>query len=114
MIAQTTATQITQPEPTEEEIRQRAYQLWLAEGQAPGRDLDYWLAARESLQREAAGKNALAGTESNPLGAKQPDKPVVTRRGSKSAQAVELNTSNRSLATESATSGHSRKVRLQH
>ena len=37
-------------EPTEDEIRHEAYLLWLADGRAPGRELEHWHAARETLR----------------------------------------------------------------
>jgi hypothetical protein len=36
----------------EEEIRGRAYQIYLERGEQPGRDLDDWLQAERELQRE--------------------------------------------------------------
>lgn len=41
------------PEPPEGDIRQRAFALWLNDGQVHGRDLDHWLAARQLLLHEA-------------------------------------------------------------
>jgi hypothetical protein len=37
-------------EPTEDEIRHEAYLLWLADGRPPGRELEHWHAARETLR----------------------------------------------------------------
>jgi len=37
-------------QPTEEEIRQRAYEIFLARGSAPGHDLDDWLQAEGELR----------------------------------------------------------------
>jgi hypothetical protein len=39
--------------PTDEQIRTRAYYLWEADGRPQNRDWDYWLKAREQLEREA-------------------------------------------------------------
>jgi hypothetical protein len=38
----------------EECIRERAYRIWIEEGQPEGRDLDHWLRARGELERKAA------------------------------------------------------------
>ncbi len=46
-------------EPTEDEIREHAYQLWLKNGQPEGRDLEHWFSAREALKL-----NATAHTQS--------------------------------------------------
>lgn len=35
-------------------IRSRAYQFWKAEGELPGRDLDYWLKAEAEVKAVAA------------------------------------------------------------
>lgn len=39
-------------EPREEDIRLRAYQLWLADGQVHGHELEHWFAARQLLMDE--------------------------------------------------------------
>ncbi len=39
--------QMTQP--TEEQIRTRAYYLWEADGRPQGRDWDYWMKAKSEL-----------------------------------------------------------------
>ncbi|GGC83622.1 DUF2934 domain-containing protein [Chelatococcus reniformis] len=36
----------------ESRIRERAYQLWCEEGFAPGRELDHWIRARDSIELE--------------------------------------------------------------
>jgi hypothetical protein len=41
-------------DPSEEEINKEAYYLWLADGRPEGRDLDYWLAAKELLRHRHA------------------------------------------------------------
>ena len=40
--------------PTEDQIRQRAYEIFLAEGGQPGNDLGNWLRAEEELQAPTA------------------------------------------------------------
>jgi len=45
---------ITHHEPTEEQIQKEAYYLWYADGCPSGRDLDYWLAAKELLRHRHA------------------------------------------------------------
>jgi hypothetical protein len=37
--------------PTEDDIRMRAYQLYLERGRAPGRDFDDWLSAERELRK---------------------------------------------------------------
>jgi hypothetical protein len=53
MSAETKSAEWIPPEPAEENIRLLAYQLWLNDGQAHGRDLDHWLTARQLLLHEA-------------------------------------------------------------
>ena len=38
---------------TDEQIRQRAYELYLEEGCQAGKDLEYWLRAEAELDRKA-------------------------------------------------------------
>ena len=45
---------IVEHDPSEEDIRKEAYYLWLADARPEGRDLDYWLAARELLRHRHA------------------------------------------------------------
>jgi hypothetical protein len=45
---------MTRPSPiTEERIRERAYRLWIEEGQPQGKDAEHWEKARELLALEA-------------------------------------------------------------
>ncbi len=39
--------------PTEEQVRERAHAIWLADGMPEGREVDHWLRARRELEREA-------------------------------------------------------------
>jgi len=39
--------------PTEEEVRERAHKIWVAEGMPEGREVDHWMRARRELEREA-------------------------------------------------------------
>jgi hypothetical protein len=48
--AESTSAEIGNPGP-EEEIRLRAYELYLERGEQPGCDLDDWLQAERELQR---------------------------------------------------------------
>jgi hypothetical protein len=57
-------------EPTEDEIREHAYQLWLQNGQPEGRDLEHWFSAREALAQNARVRRAPAS-----------QRPVVTVKG---------------------------------
>jgi len=38
----------------DDQIRERAYVIWIEEGQPHGRDLEHWLRARDELLRSAA------------------------------------------------------------
>jgi hypothetical protein len=38
----------------EEEIRKRAYAIWLNEGQGDGRDLEYWREAEMQIEKETS------------------------------------------------------------
>ena len=38
----------------EQRIRDRAYAIWIAEGQPDGRDVEHWLLARGEIERDAA------------------------------------------------------------
>ena len=48
--ANVTSSEIGNPVP-EEEIRRRAYEIYLERGEQPGCDLDDWLQAERELQR---------------------------------------------------------------
>ncbi len=39
-----------EPPPTDDEVRVRAYQIFLARGAVPGRDLEDWLQAERELR----------------------------------------------------------------
>ncbi len=39
--------------PTEDEVRERAHEIWVAEGTPEGREVDHWMRARRELEREA-------------------------------------------------------------
>ncbi len=41
-------------QPTQEEIRQRAHEIYLARGGTPGNELEDWLRAEEQLKQERA------------------------------------------------------------
>jgi hypothetical protein len=51
---ETTLAEIGNPAP-QEEIRRRAYELYLERGEQPGYDLDDWLQAERELQRGELG-----------------------------------------------------------
>lgn len=40
------------PEPSEQEIRERAHQLWERAGKPEGRDDEFWQAAEQELRNE--------------------------------------------------------------
>ena len=43
--------------PTPEQIRQRAHEIFLTRGGAPGQELDDWLRAEQELKQGRAGAN---------------------------------------------------------
>lgn len=53
---QTNVKQMPASAPTADEIAQRAYEIFLARGGEPGRDLDDWLQAESELLREHAAR----------------------------------------------------------
>jgi hypothetical protein len=61
-----------------DQIRERAYQLWQADGCPEGLALDYWLRAEADLAGEAdAGDPAIAGDDKPPA---PMDEPVMPRQ----------------------------------
>lgn len=44
-------------QPSEAEIRQEAYRLYLNSGCVPGHDLEHWLAAKARLQAEESARS---------------------------------------------------------
>jgi hypothetical protein len=46
------------PDPTPEQIRQRAYELWEAAGRPGGREQEFWHEAERELQNSDPGDNA--------------------------------------------------------
>jgi hypothetical protein len=42
--------------PLEDEVRQRAYELYLSRGSEPGSELDDWFRAEQELQQAPTGK----------------------------------------------------------
>jgi hypothetical protein len=80
-------------EPTEAEIRERAYQLWLAEGRPEGRDQEHWQAARLALLNEALEKGqVLAGSGPDST---HPLKATVKLRGGPGGQPLKVDASPR-------------------
>ncbi|MBV9246620.1 MAG: DUF2934 domain-containing protein [Methylobacteriaceae bacterium] len=50
----------------EQQVRQRAYELWLVDGKAEGRDLDYWYAAEDEIMRGREPATAPAAKKARP------------------------------------------------
>lgn len=51
----------------EHRVRERAYQLWEADGKPHGRDVEYWQRARELIAMEdSAGSGMLPNPQSHP------------------------------------------------
>jgi len=46
--------------PTEEQIRQRAYELYLEGGRQPGKEVEHWLLAEAELNRSPQQKTSPA------------------------------------------------------
>jgi hypothetical protein len=44
--------------PSEQSIRERAYQLWEQDGRPDGRSIDYWLQAARELEEEEVARSA--------------------------------------------------------
>ena len=59
-------------------IRSRAYQYWKAEGELPGRELDYWLKAEAEVKAVAAPAKKTATSS-----AKSPARKPATRTKAK-------------------------------
>ena len=49
--------------PTDEQIRERAYEIYLQRGAAPGQEVEDWLAAEQELTELAGAKTSWIGTE---------------------------------------------------
>jgi hypothetical protein len=49
--------------PTDEQIRERAYEIYLQRGCAPGQDVDDWLAAEQELTGLTGAEISWIGTE---------------------------------------------------
>jgi hypothetical protein len=45
----------------EDRIRNRAYELWEAEGRPEGREVDHWLRAAQEVSGEVAGETTAVG-----------------------------------------------------
>jgi len=50
---------------TEERIRERAFQIWIEEGQPKGRELNHWEKAKAEIAAE--DKHGFIGQRSDPL-----------------------------------------------
>lgn len=73
---------------TEEQIRERAYQIWEREGEPHGRNLEHWLQAHWELMNEAAAKDG-ATKEAPCAPAATEEKPKPARRTAKAKAAPE-------------------------
>jgi len=54
--------EVTDMNDVEQRIRERAYQLWEENGRPEGRDVDYWLQAREEIEPFYKEGDATAGS----------------------------------------------------
>jgi hypothetical protein len=53
-------------ESTEERIRNKAYELWLADGEMEGCADEYWRQARETVEKEIASESSDGESDSGP------------------------------------------------
>jgi hypothetical protein len=60
------ATVMPSPEEKEQRIRERAYQIWLDEGQPDGREREHWRQAEEQINAEE-GEQSEPDEQSPPL-----------------------------------------------
>ena len=77
----------------EEKIRERAYHLWIADGQPEGRSDIYWLNAQREILTvavESSGSNAAAATSTNTslVATKSAKKAKVARSGKSKTRAA--------------------------
>ncbi|MBI2515550.1 MAG: DUF2934 domain-containing protein [Opitutae bacterium] len=91
-------------EPTEDEIRERAYQLWLSEGKPEGRDFDHWLAARQALLHEALTAKQALESIAGPDGPR-PLKATVKLHGSRGGRHLKVNATAQAARPEVALAG---------
>ena len=77
---------------SDDNIRQRAYQIWEREGRPHGRDFEHWVQAQVELTAEGAGNGATrkvvatrAAVKEKPFTGKAVDPPARARRGRKPA-----------------------------
>jgi hypothetical protein len=75
---------ITSGRSTVDQIRERAYELWQADGCPEGRELDYWLRAEADLNGEAGvvapiGLSEAAPSAMDEPAAERPARPRTTR-----------------------------------
>ncbi len=47
---------------TDERVRERAYQLWEAEGKPEGQDVEHWMRAREEIETFPTEGDSTAGS----------------------------------------------------
>jgi hypothetical protein len=70
--------------PSEQSIRERAYQLWEQDGRPDGRSVDYWLRAARDLEDEATAPKQAPAAEKPRYAAKktsaQPTPPRAPKR----------------------------------
>ena len=97
-------------EPAENEIRARAYHLWLADGQPSGRDLDHWLAAREALLIETAEKTAARPAPA----ARRVHPPATVSDENQSRQLREPSAPGHDFRPAVAASGTMQRLRARH
>jgi len=67
-------------EPTEEEIRKRAYQLYQERGREPGRDQEDWDRARRELMEPTAGSRSRRLPQRGASAGAQPSPDVPKRK----------------------------------
>jgi hypothetical protein len=73
-------------QPSDEQIRVRAYYLWEADGRPHGRDWEYWVKAKEELTPKAASQVRVAATPNTSVKSnKSESAPTQKRAGKRTA-----------------------------
>jgi hypothetical protein len=67
------------PGPNDEQIRVRAYEIWVAEGRPHGRDNDHWWLARSQLEIELTPKAKKASPVKTAVAERAEKKPAKTK-----------------------------------
>lgn len=97
------------PEPSEEAIRIRSYQIWEREGKPQGRDGEHWTLARQELIAE---RIVAAAPAKRPTKATAKGKPKLTAKTS-AAQKKIAKTTEPDATPKTATAKKSKKIKIK-